>query len=80
MAKEKYSKLTHQERVDKWFKDNMWYMKNFHKVDYFFANGFIDYKTYVDLSKLKIRKFNGQLAILDKVIQEHYDKKEMVAN
>jgi len=66
--------LTHQERVEKYCEEHFWWIRNFHKVGWMYANGFIDAKTYSDLSKLKIRKFNGQLATLDKVAQEHYEQ------
>ena len=67
--------LTHEERVNKWLKDHMWWLPNFHKLSYMYFNGFVSEKTYKDLIYLKIRKFNGRLGTMNKVLEDHYSEK-----
>ena len=66
--------MTHKERVDKWFKKNMWWVPNFHRLSFMYVNGFVSEKTYNDLIGTKIRKFNGQLGRMNKILEEHYSK------
>ena len=66
--------MTHEQQLDKWFENNQW-IRNFHKLSFMYANGFVGEKTYQDLVGTKIKKFNGQLATVNRVLEEHYKKK-----
>lgn len=65
--------MTHKDRISKWFENNPW-IKNYHKLSFMYANGFIGEKTYSDLIGMKIRKFNGELGRMNKTLEEHYSK------
>ena len=67
--------MTHEERVQKYCEKNLWWIPNFHRLGFMYANGFIGEKTYNDLIVTKIRKFNGKLATINKALEEHYSKK-----
>lgn len=66
--------MSHGEQVQEWFNENLWWLPNFHKVNFWYVNGFLSQETYDALVKLKIRKFNGKLARLDELFKKDYDR------